>query len=139
MWLPLWWSYLHLDQYCGYMWPWRRLQVHVLQCSFGDSAQEFKKVPHPGFENNTIQDLKKYHPYTTWNTGSIENPKLLHIEISALVNSHKVREQCMLKATTELPGIYRDPSIPCTSRLLSLQRSWKKNKNNNKQVIKWKS
>ena len=55
----------------------------------------------------------KNNPYTTWNSGSIENPQKLHIEISALFNSHKVREQCILKATTELQeftGIHQYPA-----------------------------
>ena len=31
-------------------------------------------------------------------------PKKLHIEISAHFNSHKVKEQCILKATRNLQG-----------------------------------
>lgn len=62
--LPLRWSYLHLDFPLHVAMKKIAGTRLVLQCSFGDSAQEFKKVPHPGFENDTIQDLKKpsiYH------------------------------------------------------------------------------
>ena len=138
MWLPLWWSYLHLDQYCGYMWPWRRLQVHVLQCSFGDSAQEFKKVPHPGFENNTIQDLKK--------------PSIYHMKYWKYWKPQKITHwnQCPCQLTQSKRTVHTQSYYWITRNLQgsinTLHQSTfkppkilKKKGNNNKQVIKWKS